>query len=139
MTAGRVALAGLAAFAAVGSPGCASAAKPLPYTESGDPKSDVAVSSNWVGEPGVEPLVSYMRRLPREAPPGTHWSYKTGETDLAGILLARAVHEPISKYLSNKICSTPRPSSAIQEEAKSGPKPVRLPAKKLRQGHTKVG
>jgi CubicO group peptidase (beta-lactamase class C family) len=68
-----------------------------------DLKSDVAVSSNWVGEPGVEPLVSYMRRLPREAPPGTHWSYKTGETDLAGILLARAVHEPISKYLSDKI------------------------------------
>jgi CubicO group peptidase (beta-lactamase class C family) len=68
-----------------------------------DLKSDVAVSSNWIGEPGVEPLVSYMRRLPREAPPGTHWSYKTGETDLAGILLGRAVHEPISKYLSDKI------------------------------------
>jgi CubicO group peptidase (beta-lactamase class C family) len=68
-----------------------------------DPKSDVAVSSDWVGEPGVEPLVSYMRRLPREAAPGTHWSYKTGETDLAGILLARAVHEPLSKYLSDKI------------------------------------
>jgi CubicO group peptidase (beta-lactamase class C family) len=68
-----------------------------------DPNSDVAVSSNWVGEPGVEPLVSYMRRLPREASPGTHWSYKTGETDLAGILLARAVHEPLSEYLSDKI------------------------------------
>jgi CubicO group peptidase (beta-lactamase class C family) len=68
-----------------------------------DPKSDVAVSSNWIGEPGIEPLVSYMRRLPREAPPGTHWSYKTGETDLAGILLARAVHEPLSTYLSDKI------------------------------------
>ena len=26
-----------------------------------------------------------------------------------------------------------------QEETKSGRKPVRLPAKKLRQGHTKVG
>ena len=48
-----------------------------------DPKSDVAVSSNWAGEPGIEPLVSYMRRLPREAPPGAHWSYKTGETDLS--------------------------------------------------------
>ena len=68
-----------------------------------DPNSDVAVSSNWVGEPSVEPLVSYMRRLPREAPPGTHWSYKTGETDLAGILLARAVQEPLSRYLSDKI------------------------------------
>lgn len=68
-----------------------------------DPKSDVAVSSNWVGEPGIEPLVDYMRRLPREAPPGTHWTYKTGETDLAGILLARAVHESLSTYLSDKI------------------------------------
>ena len=68
-----------------------------------DPTSDVAVSSNWRGEAGVEPLVSYMRRLPREAPPGTRWSYKTGETDLAGILLARAVHKPLSTYLSEKI------------------------------------
>jgi CubicO group peptidase (beta-lactamase class C family) len=68
-----------------------------------DPKSDVAVSSNWVGEPGIEPLVSYMRRLPREAPPGTEWRYKTGETDLAGILLGRAVREPLSTYLSEKI------------------------------------
>jgi CubicO group peptidase (beta-lactamase class C family) len=68
-----------------------------------DPKSDVAVSSNWPGEPGMEPLVSYMRRLPREAEPGTRFVYKTGETDLAGILLARAVGEPISQYLSDKI------------------------------------
>lgn len=68
-----------------------------------DPKSDVAVSSNWVGEPGVESMISYMRRLPREAPPGTKWVYKTGETDLAGVLLAHAVKMPISKYLSQKI------------------------------------
>jgi CubicO group peptidase (beta-lactamase class C family) len=68
-----------------------------------DPTSDVAVSSNWVGEPHVEPLVSYLRRLPREASPGTRWTYKTGETDLAGILLARAVHQPLSTYLSHKI------------------------------------
>jgi CubicO group peptidase (beta-lactamase class C family) len=68
-----------------------------------DPKSDVALSSNWPGEPGMEPLVSYMRRLPREAEPGTKFAYKTGETDLAGILLERAVHEPISQYFSEKI------------------------------------
>jgi len=68
-----------------------------------DPKSDVALSSNWPGEPGMEPLVSYMRRLPREAEPGTKWVYKTGETDLAGILLARAVRAPVSQYLSDKI------------------------------------
>lgn len=68
-----------------------------------DPRSDVAVSSNWIGEPGIEPMLSYLRRLPREAPPGTKWSYKTGETDLAGILLSRAVHQPLAKYLSDKI------------------------------------
>lgn len=68
-----------------------------------DPNSDVALSSNWIGEPGVEPMISYMRRLGREAPPGTHWNYKTGETDLAGILLARAIGKPISTYLSEKI------------------------------------
>lgn len=68
-----------------------------------DPTSDVAVSSNWAGEPGMEPLISYMRRLPRESAPGSHWRYKTGETDLAGILLARAIHAPLSSYLSDRI------------------------------------
>ena len=33
-------------------------------------------------EPGVNPLVSYMRRLPRQNPPGTTFNYNTGETDL---------------------------------------------------------
>ena len=68
-----------------------------------DPTSDVAVSSHWIGEAGVEPMLSFLRRLPREATPGTRWSYKTGETDLAGILLARAIHKPIAVYLSEKI------------------------------------
>ena len=54
-------------------------------------------------EPGVNPVVSYMRRLPREAQPGTKFSYKTGETDLAGVLLSNAVGEPLSQYLSEKI------------------------------------
>jgi CubicO group peptidase (beta-lactamase class C family) len=47
--------------------------------------------------------VSYMRHLPREAPPGSKFVYKTGETDLAGILLSNAVGEPLSQYLSEKI------------------------------------
>jgi len=44
-----------------------------------------------------------MRRLPREATPGSKFVYKTGETDLAGILLSNAVGEPLSQYLSEKI------------------------------------
>ena len=68
-----------------------------------DPDSDVAKEGLSVLEPGVNPVVSYMRRLPREAPPGSKFSYKTGETDLAGILLSNAVGETLSRYLSEKI------------------------------------
>jgi CubicO group peptidase (beta-lactamase class C family) len=68
-----------------------------------DPDSDVAKEGLTMIEPGVNPVVSYMRRLPREAQPGTKFSYKTGETDLAGVLLSNAVGEPLSQYLSEKI------------------------------------
>jgi CubicO group peptidase (beta-lactamase class C family) len=68
-----------------------------------DPDSDVAKEGLTALEPGVNPVVSYMRHLPREAPPGSKFSYKTGETDLAGILLSNAVGEPLSQYLSEKI------------------------------------
>ena len=65
--------------------------------------SDVAKVGLTVLEPGVNPVVSYMRRLPREAPPGSKFVYKTGETDLAGILLSNAVGMPMAEYLSEKI------------------------------------
>jgi CubicO group peptidase (beta-lactamase class C family) len=68
-----------------------------------DPNSDVAKVGLSMIEPGVNPVVSYMRRLPREAPPGSKFVYKTGETDLAGILLSNAVGEPLAQYLSEKI------------------------------------
>jgi CubicO group peptidase (beta-lactamase class C family) len=68
-----------------------------------DPNSDVAKVGLSILEQGVNPLVSYMRRLPREAAPGTKFVYKTGETDLAGILLSNAVGEPLAQYLSEKI------------------------------------
>ena len=38
-------------------------------------------------EPGVNPLVRYMSRLPRANPPGAKFNYNTGETDLVGILV----------------------------------------------------
>lgn len=68
-----------------------------------DPNSDVAKEGLTQMEPGVNPVVSYMRRLPREAAPGSKFVYKTGETDLAGILLSNAVGEPLAQYLSEKI------------------------------------
>jgi CubicO group peptidase (beta-lactamase class C family) len=68
-----------------------------------DPHSDVAQAGGAVLEPGVNPIVSYMRRLPRADPPGTRWAYKTGETDLAGVLVSNAVGRPLADYLSEKI------------------------------------
>ncbi|CAN5396325.1 serine hydrolase [soil metagenome] len=68
-----------------------------------NPQSDVARMYATPADPGLDPIVSYMRHLPREAPPGTKWNYKTGETDLAGILLVRATGKSLSDYLSEKI------------------------------------
>src|ERR1700760_1455106 len=68
-----------------------------------DPNSDVAKVGLSILEPGVNPVVSYMRRLPREAAPGSKFVYKTGETDLAGIVLSNAVGEPLADYLSDKL------------------------------------
>ena len=68
-----------------------------------DPKSDVAQFNNHTPEDGVDALVSYMRKLPREVPAGTRWLYSTGETNLVGILLHQATKKPLSVYLSEKI------------------------------------
>ena len=69
----------------------------------GDPKSDVALFDAHKPEPGVDVTVSYMRTLKREAPPGTKWVYKTGETNLVGVLVSSATGKNLSKYLSEKI------------------------------------
>ncbi len=69
----------------------------------GDPQSDVARFNNHQPEEGVDSLVSYLRKLPRVAPPGTRWNYSTGETNLVGVLVARATGRPLATYLSDKI------------------------------------
>ena len=69
----------------------------------GDPQSDVARFNNHQPEPGVDALVSYLRQLPRDVPAGTRWLYSTGETNLVGVLVVRAVGKPLSEYLSQKI------------------------------------
>lgn len=68
-----------------------------------DPKSDVARFNEHKAEPGVDVTVSYMRTLPREAPSGTKWVYKTGETNLIGVLVSKATGKKLSDYLSEKI------------------------------------
>lgn len=68
-----------------------------------DLNSDVAKVGQSILEPGVNPVVSYMRKLPREVTPGTRFHYSTGETDLVGILVSKAVGKPLSQYLSEKL------------------------------------
>jgi CubicO group peptidase (beta-lactamase class C family) len=68
-----------------------------------DPKSDVALFNQHKAEPGVDVTVSYMRKLPREAPAGSKWVYKTGETNLIGVLVSSATKKKLSDYLSEKI------------------------------------
>jgi len=69
----------------------------------GDPKSDVALFNAHKAEPGIDVTVSYMRKLKREAPPGTKWVYKTGETNLIGVLVSSATGKSVADYLSEKI------------------------------------
>jgi CubicO group peptidase (beta-lactamase class C family) len=68
-----------------------------------DPKSDVARFNEHKAEPGVDVTVSYMRKLPREAPAGSKWVYKTGETNLIGVLVSSATKKKLSDYLSEKV------------------------------------
>ena len=68
-----------------------------------DPKSDVALFNLHKAEPGVDVTVSYMRKLPREVPAGSKWVYKTGETNLIGVLVSSATHKTLSAYLEEKV------------------------------------
>jgi CubicO group peptidase (beta-lactamase class C family) len=69
----------------------------------GDKNSDVARFNSHKAEDGMDVTVSYMRKLPREAPAGTKWVYKTGETNLIGVLVSQATKKSLSQYLSEKI------------------------------------
>ena len=68
-----------------------------------DPNSDVARFNSHTAEPGMDVTVSYMRQLQAEAEPGTKWVYKTGETNLIGVLASSATNKPLAEYLSEKI------------------------------------
>ena len=68
-----------------------------------DVNSDVARMYAQAPDPGFDMTVSYVRKLPREAPAGTKWVYKTSETNLVGVLVAEATRKPLARYLSEKI------------------------------------
>ena len=68
-----------------------------------DPKSDVAQMNRFVVEYGADAIVAQMKALPREAPAGEKWVYKTGETNLIGVLVENAVGKPLAEYAQSKI------------------------------------
>ncbi|WND02636.1 serine hydrolase [Temperatibacter marinus] len=68
-----------------------------------DPKSDVAQYGLHVPDDGFNPIVSYMRKLPRAHPAGDVWNYSSGETNMIGILVTEATGKILSDYASEKI------------------------------------
>ena len=68
-----------------------------------DPKSDVALFGKQKPVKGEDITVSYMKTLKREALPGTKWVYKTGETNLIGVLVSSATGRNLGEYLSEKV------------------------------------
>jgi len=68
-----------------------------------DPKSDVALFLKTKPVDGVDPIIIYMKTLKSEAEPGTRWQYNTGETNLIGVLVAKATGKSLSDYLSEKV------------------------------------
>ena len=68
-----------------------------------DPNSDVAQMNRFVADYGADAIVTQMKALPREAPAGEKWVYKTGETNLIGVLIENAVGKPLAEYAQSKI------------------------------------
>ncbi len=68
-----------------------------------DPNSDVAQMNRFVLEYGPDAIITQMRALKREAPAGEKWVYKTGETNLIGVLVENAVGLPLAKYAKSKL------------------------------------
>ncbi|MCE7032989.1 beta-lactamase family protein [Lysobacter sp. GX 14042] len=68
-----------------------------------DDQSDVAQMYRGACVDGQAHVLSYLRGLPRQWAPGTHWNYNTAETDLLGIVVERATGHPLAHYLSDTI------------------------------------
>jgi CubicO group peptidase (beta-lactamase class C family) len=69
-----------------------------------DPKSDIGrFTLGGKRADGMDPIEAYMAKLPRAHKPGTVFHYDTGETNLAGLIVARATKKHLADYLSEKI------------------------------------
>lgn len=68
-----------------------------------DARSDVARFYLTPPPADLDASVAYLRGLPREHPPGERWHYNTGETNLIGVLVARATGRPLAEYLKEKV------------------------------------
>ncbi len=68
-----------------------------------DPNSDVVKMLSVPVKPGQDPNIAYLATLPREAEPGTKWVYKTGETNLIGVIVQRATGKSLTRYASEKL------------------------------------
>ncbi len=68
-----------------------------------DPNSDVAQMNRFVVEFGPDAIVEQLKRLEREAEPGEKWVYKTGETNLIGVVVENAVGLSLAEYAQEKI------------------------------------
>ncbi|MDX2202070.1 MAG: serine hydrolase [Hyphomicrobiaceae bacterium] len=68
-----------------------------------DPNSDVSRFNKEPPDPGLDALVSYMRKLPRAHSPGQVWRYSTGESNLVGVLVSSATGKTLAQYLQEKI------------------------------------
>lgn len=69
----------------------------------GDPNSDVAQMNRFVLEYGPDAVVEQMRQLERAAEPGSIFTYKTGETNLIGVLVENAIGLSLAEYSQTKI------------------------------------
>ncbi len=65
--------------------------------------SDVGRMGSIVAAPGENAIVTQLKALPREAPAGEKFVYKTGETNLLGVLVERATGRSLAAYAKDKI------------------------------------
>ena len=68
-----------------------------------DPNSDVGQLATSMAENKGASLVEMMTGRARAAEPGTRFLYSTGESNMVGLIVSRAVGEPLADYLSRKI------------------------------------
>ncbi|WP_447756103.1 serine hydrolase domain-containing protein [Sphingopyxis fribergensis] len=68
-----------------------------------DPDSDVGrIAASMAANKGAS-LIGLMAGRARAAEPGSRFLYSTGESNMVGIIVSRAVGEPLADYLSRKI------------------------------------